>query len=376
MSYATYEELAIDRGQMERAYTLLDSWTKGPSAAIPGAAIAVGREDRLVEPRFFGRQGPEDNAEPIRRDGCFLLASITKPVTYLAAMLLVERGLLSLTDRVTDYVPEFAAHHKDPTLVLHLFTHTSGLPDMLADNIELRRQHAPLSRFVAGTANTVPLFAPGTRVSYQSMGTLMVAEIIGRITGQTLGEFLQHELFGPLGLAGTSLGCGALEPGRLVRVRLPDETVFGGGGGDYHWNSEYWRRLGAPWGGLHSTPDEFATICRLMLGGGRIGETRIVSLATVERMTTNRLNDIPELPEHFRRTQPWGLGWRLNHPSSSDSFGDLLSEATYGHLGATGTMCWIDPKRRAFFLLFSTTPLAQSQEKLLRLSNIVASALS
>jgi CubicO group peptidase (beta-lactamase class C family) len=70
------------------------------------------------------------------------MASITKPVTYLGAMRLVERGLFSLSDRVTRYLPEFAAHGKEDTLVVHLFTHTSGLPDMLPDNTELRRQHA------------------------------------------------------------------------------------------------------------------------------------------------------------------------------------------------------------------------------------------
>src|SRR5258708_39970584 len=109
MTYAKPEEIAIDGARLETAYALFDEWTKAPGAAIPGAAIAVGRHGRMLEPRFFGRQGPEDDDEPIRRDSCFLLASITKPVTYLAAMLLVERGLLSLTDHVTNYIPEFAA---------------------------------------------------------------------------------------------------------------------------------------------------------------------------------------------------------------------------------------------------------------------------
>src|SRR5439155_13807570 len=102
----------------------------------------------------------------------FLMASITKPITYLGAMLLVERGRLNLSDRVTRTIPEFAAHGKEEVLVQHLFTHTSGLPDMLPDNIPLRREHAPLSRFIEGAIrHTVPLFPPGTRLSYQSMGT-------------------------------------------------------------------------------------------------------------------------------------------------------------------------------------------------------------
>ncbi|HQU47069.1 MAG: hypothetical protein B7Z73_14230, partial [Planctomycetia bacterium 21-64-5] len=117
LPYAAPHEIQIDADRLEVAYGLLKQWTTGPDAPIPGGAIVVGRHGRAVEPRFFGRQGPEADAPPIRRDGAFLLASITKPVTYLAAMLLVERGLLSLSDRVTKYIPDFAAHHKDEMLV-------------------------------------------------------------------------------------------------------------------------------------------------------------------------------------------------------------------------------------------------------------------
>jgi CubicO group peptidase (beta-lactamase class C family) len=332
----------------------------------------VGRNGRAVEPRFFGRQGPEADAPPIRRDGAFLLASITKPVTCLAGMLLVERGLLGLADRVTRYVPDFAAHHKDDTLVFHLFTHTSGLPDMLANNLELRRQHAPLSKFVEATSrDVVPRFPPGTQVSYQSMGTLMLAEIIQRITGQPLAEFLKREIFTPLGMQSTSLGSGDLDPARLVRVQIQEDHV----GTDFHWNSDYWRRLGSPWGGLFSTPDDFAVLCQLMLNGGRHGDKRVLSRAAVERMTTNRLDDLPDLPEPLRRTQPWGLGWKINRPSSPDGFGDLVSPRAYGHWGATGTMCWIDPDRHAFCLVFTSGELARSQWRLVRISNAVAAAI-
>src|SRR5204863_9436310 len=113
-------------------------------------------------------------------------------VTYLGAMLLVERGLLNLSDRVTRYIPDFAAHHKENTLVQHLFTHTSGLPDMLDNNLELRRAHAPLSKFIEGAIrDTVPLFAAGTKLSYQSMGTLVVAEIVQRISGLSIAAYLK-----------------------------------------------------------------------------------------------------------------------------------------------------------------------------------------
>src|SRR5215510_10836695 len=176
--FATAKELKLDERKLQAAYDRLEEWTSGKEAAIPGGTILVGRYEKMLEPRFFGRQGPEADAPKIRRDGIFLLASITKPVVYMGALMLAERGLLNLSDRVTRYIPDFAAHHKEETLVAHLFTHTSGMPDMLPNDKELRAAHAPLSKFIEGAIReTVPLFQPGTKWSYQSMGTLVVAEI-------------------------------------------------------------------------------------------------------------------------------------------------------------------------------------------------------
>ena len=73
-----------------------------------------------------------------------------------------------------------------------------------------------------------------------------------------------------------------------------------------------------------------------MLGGGKWGDVRLLSPATVRMMTTNRLDDLPDLPEPVRRTQPWGLGWRLNHLGTPDSWGDLLGRHVFGHTGSVG----------------------------------------
>src|SRR5687768_13296867 len=113
LSYAKPEEIGLDSARLQVAYDLLASWTAGPKAAVPGGAILVGRRGKIVTPRFFGRQGPEPEAGPIRSDGMFLLASITKPMVYLSALKLVERGQLNLSDQVTRYIPDFAAHHKE-----------------------------------------------------------------------------------------------------------------------------------------------------------------------------------------------------------------------------------------------------------------------
>src|SRR5438132_9115719 len=88
------EDLGINARSLQVAYDLLEKWTTGADAPVPGGAIVVGRGGRHVPARFFGRQGPEPDAAPIRHDSLFLLASITKPITYLGALLLVERGQL------------------------------------------------------------------------------------------------------------------------------------------------------------------------------------------------------------------------------------------------------------------------------------------
>jgi CubicO group peptidase (beta-lactamase class C family) len=365
------EDIGIDAKRLKVAHDLLDRWTAGRNPAVPGGAILVGRRGKVLPPHFSGRQGPERDAPPIRKDGLFLLASITKPVVYTAAMILVERGELNLTDRVTRYVPEFKANGKEATLVHHLFTHTSGLPDMLGNNAEMRKKHAPLRAFLdAASKETAPLFKPGTKLSYQSMGTAVVAEIVQRLSKLSIAEFLKKELFDPLGLKDTALGSKGLDRDRLVRVEVPDYQA----NSDFSWNSKYWQELGSPWGGLFSTPEDFAVICLLMLGGGGVGGVRLLAPATVRMMTTNRLDDYAELPEATRRTQPWGLGWRLNHPGTPESWGDLLERSVYGHTGATGTTVWIDPKAEGFCLLLTTGLREKAPWRLVHLSNALAAS--
>jgi CubicO group peptidase (beta-lactamase class C family) len=370
LPYAKPAEIQLDGDRLQTAYDLLRKWTTGPDAPIPGGSILVGRNGKIVPPVFFGKQGAEKKAEPIRKDGMFLLASISKPVTYLGAMILVERGLLNLSDKVTRYIPEFAANHKEDTLVQHLFTHTSGMPDMLPNNVELRRTHAPLKKFIAGAVAAQPLFAAGTDYSYQSMGTLTVAEIIQRISGLTIRDFLKKEIFDPLDMKSTALGSRGLERKRLVRVETPAYQD----GSDFGWNSSYWQELGVPWGGMFSAPEDFSRICQLMLNGGRVGNVRLLSPGTVEMMRTSRFQDQPDLPESIRRAKPWGLGWRMNHRGTTGSWGDVLGPNVFGHTGATGTMCWMDPDRNGFCLLFTSAIRSRAPWRLVSLSNIVASA--
>ncbi len=359
------EDLDIDPARLRRAHELLQRWVE--TDQLPAAALCVGHNGRAVAPRFFGRQRPEAGAAPLREDALFLVASITKPVTASAVLLLAERGQLSLQDRVADFVPEFARNGKQETRLIHLLTHTSGLPDMVPDNLGLRRAHRPLSAWVEHTCRLAPAFRPGTAVNYQSMGFAILAEVVHQVSGQLLPEFLRRELFTPLGMEDTSLGWDPARRERIAAVRVPPEQE----GADWGWNSPYWLGLGVPWGGLITSPGDLARFCLLLLGGA----PRVLSPATVRAMTSNQLATLPEVPEVERRCRPWGLGWRLNWPGEPASFGDLLGPRTFGHWGATGTLCWIDPDARAFCVLLTTQPLENDGRRLARVSNAVAAAL-
>src|SRR5262249_51044217 len=124
MPFAKPEEAGFVPGRLQRAFDLLDEWTR--TDQMPSAAPCVGCQGLMLEPRFFGR---------VRSDALFLLASLTKPVTVAAAMLLVERGQVMLDDPVALYIPKFADNGKHDVQVRHLMTHTSGLPDMVPNNL-------------------------------------------------------------------------------------------------------------------------------------------------------------------------------------------------------------------------------------------------
>src|SRR5205807_6366678 len=149
----------------------------------------------------------------------YILASITKPVTVTALMLLVERGQVSLTDPVQKYLPEFQGPGRDKVRVQDLLTHTSGLPDMLPENVQLRQANAPLAAFVKGALTTPLLFEPRTSFSYSSMGTLLAATIVERVAHMPLAQLEQQEVFEPLNMKHSSLGLGEQPLTNTARVQ-------------------------------------------------------------------------------------------------------------------------------------------------------------
>jgi CubicO group peptidase (beta-lactamase class C family) len=387
--------VGLDLRRWQRTLDLLAEWCR--RGLIPSAGLICGRSDRTTRARVFGNQHlgnltgggnssdgatqtVDETAAPIRDDAIFLVASITKPIVALGALLLVERGQLSLDDRVCEIVSSFRGRGKYGVTVRHLLTHTSGLPDMLTNNRELRESHSPLEAFLAGACAAEMGFPPGRGVRYQSMGFAVLGEIIRSVSGCSCSDFLRTEIFEPLWMNDTSLGAPDdwfdgpdAKAARIAEIRVPEDQREAAV--DWGWNSRYWRGLGAPWGGVFSTPADLARFAQLMLSGGSLDGVRIFSRATVEAATRNQLTGMPGVPTTDRETRPWGFGWRLNWPGFSPYFGDLLGPRMYGHMGATGTVLWMDPDRDAFAVILTTEPQEPHGTYLSRLSNAIAATL-
>ena len=177
-----------------------------------GSRAGNGSDRRIAsgevsEAAFVVRQGAS-TVVSLKPERVFILASISKPMTVTGVMTLVERGKLRLEDPVRKFIPEFKGGDRDLVTVRHLLTHTSGLPDMLPENVELRKRHAPIADFVAATCKTPLLFKPGTQVKYQSMGILLASAIAERISGLRFPDFQHQFVFAPAGMNATSLGLG------------------------------------------------------------------------------------------------------------------------------------------------------------------------
>lgn len=317
--------------------------TQIDDGSLQAAVLHVRRGDS-VHHKAFGRA---------QLDSMFLLGSITKPLTATAVMILVDRGEVKLEDPVVKYLPEFAEGMRREVTLSHLLNHTSGLPDQLPDNDELRARHAPLAEFVKGAVHTPLLFRPGTRYHYQSMGILLAAEVVERVTQARLPDFLASEVFRPLGMQRTALGLGSFRKSEMIPMQTehaaPEAGAGKPGARDWDWNSDYWRNLAAPWGGAHATAADVATFLHSF----------VAPAGTVLRPETAALmirNHTPGLAASR------GLGFMVG----PTGFAPRCSARSFGHSGSTGTLAWEDPVAGLGFVLLTSLPARVSSERLLK----------
>jgi CubicO group peptidase (beta-lactamase class C family) len=350
---------AVHSDQLEAAVRLVEK--EVATGAVGAAALLVARNGLVAVERGFGRLSRDPSSKPCQSQSIFLVASISKPVTAMAVMRLVDQGRIRLDDPAQKYLPEFTGDGRERITIRNLLSHTSGLPDMLPENIELRKRQAPLKEFVALTLRTPLLFPPGSHVSYQSMGILLAAEIVERVTGKPLDAFLQQEVFAPLKMRHSSMGIGQRNIADTVQCDLPSSGDLRMSAGDrtWNWNSSYWRKLGVPWGGMHSTVSDIYRLLQAMLDHG----SGVLKPELGQAMITNQNKGL---------NRPWGLGWEVG----KEVFFEGSPAKAFGHRGATGTLCWADPDRKLVFVLFTNRPLDNDKSKFLeRVAKLVSDAV-
>lgn len=304
------------------------------NGTLHAAVLRVQRGDQVTQ-HVFGKAAA---------NSMFLLGSITKPLAVaLPVMILADRGELKLSDRAAKYLPEFNEGARKDITIEQLLTHTSGLPDQLENNSELRAGHAPLSEFVKGAVRTPLLFEPGTKYHYQSMGILLAAEIAERVTKTPLPEFLQQHVLTPLGMTRTVLGLGRFKKSEMVPMQTEHAAPESGAGDpkarEWDWNSGYWRNLAAPWGGAHSSAADVSAFLRSFLHPD----------GKVLRDTTAKLmihDHTPTLEAHR------GIGFMVG----TAGLGKGCSSRAFGHSGSTGTLAWADPATGTTFVLLTALP--------------------
>jgi CubicO group peptidase (beta-lactamase class C family) len=349
------EEVGMDSERLERAFGLMRGWVE--DGTLPGASALVARRGVVVGRRWFGDAVREPERRPIGPETLFAVASITKACTATAVMQLAERGLLSIDQPVHELLPEFAGHGRENITLRHFLTHTSGLPEYCEDNEEIRRGHLGLDAFVRSYCRGRLLFPSGTQWSYSNFGFGLAGEIVARLGGRGYHAFVATEILTPLGMEHSFLTPPESAWDRIAWVELPGEPHT-----DYErYNSPYFRRLGIPWGGLYTTPEDLAVFAQAFLRQGCYQGRRIVSPATVREMTRNQLAEsIRDTSSVARwRTASWGIGWDVKGSKAPHNSGALTSPATFGHTGSSGAMLWADPSLDLICVMIGTR-LAES----------------
>jgi uncharacterized protein YbbC (DUF1343 family)/CubicO group peptidase (beta-lactamase class C family) len=314
---------------------------------LPGAVVLIGRGERIVYQKAFGNRALVPTVEAMTLDTVFDLASLTKVVaTTTSVMMLVEQGRIRLSDRVATYIPGFERYGKADITIRHLLTHVSGLrPD-----VDLADTWQGYETAIALAIEEVPASTPGERFVYSDINFFLLGDIVRRVSGQTLDQFVRHRIFEPLGMKDTTF----LPPPSMTPRIAPTENCTPLGwpcqGPDMRMlrgvvHDPTARRMGGVAGhaGLFSTAADLSIFARMLLGGGAYQGTRILAPLTVQKMTTAAAD-----ADHNVR----GMGWDIDS-SFSVNRGELLPIGSFGHTGFTGTSMWIDPTTGLYVIFLS-----------------------
>lgn len=346
----------IDAARIERISARMQTFVNRNRTA--GIVTLVAHKGSVAGLSAVGYQDLETKT-PMRNDTLFQIASMTKPITAVGIMILVEEGLLALTDPVAKYLPKFAeiklqskAAETEPgselseirkparqITIRDLLTHTSGIsggyPEGLRDLFYTRDR--TLAEAVDAFPQKLLDFEPGTKWGYSNMGIAILGRIIEVVSNRSYEEFINDRIFQPLGMKDSHFFVPESKYNRVASIYRFDGNKLTKAEVDlYHKGAIY----PSPEGGLYSTAPDLFNFHQMMLNGGTLNNLRILSKASVDLMTQVHTGD---LRAGFSPGIGFGLGWAVVR--NVEGMFRLNSIGTFGHGGLYRTYVFVDPQK-------------------------------
>jgi CubicO group peptidase (beta-lactamase class C family) len=322
-----------------------------------GLVTVVVTPEKVVHVEAQGWADVERKAE-MKADDVFWIASMTKPVTAVAVLMLADEGKLSVDDPASKYVPELGAMKNadgsplaTPITIKHLMTHTAGLPENAREET---RAAKTLQDLVDAFAKKPMSFEPGTKWAYSQTAINSLGRIVEVVSGKRFDDFLDERIFKPLGMADTTFYPSKEQQKRLATsyrveggnggqgAQLMPAEIFIFAGRDLHERD----RVPLANGGLFSTAADYGTFVRMLLNDGSLDGKRYLKPETVKQMGSLQTG---ELKTGFTPGNGWGLGVCVVREPQGVSA--ALSQGSFGHGGAYGTQAWVDPMKKVGYVL-------------------------
>ncbi|MDP2259421.1 MAG: serine hydrolase domain-containing protein [Caulobacter sp.] len=374
------ESIGLSSERLARIPAFLDErYIK--TGKLPCAQVQVWRRGKLAVDEVLGLADRERN-RPLEKDAIFRIYSMTKPVTSVAFMMLVEQGLVALDDPVAKFIPEWAnlgvfAAGTDagwattpparPMLMIDLLRHTSGLTYgfQMQGNIDAAYRKlkvaedlrlGTLREFIDKLAKLPLVFSPGEAWNY-SVSTDVLGYLVETISGLPFADFLEQKIFQPLGMVDTAFTVPADKADRLTACyaagQLGSKAVKAGPPTlqDDPEKSPYQTATEFPsgGGGLTSTMADYMRFARMLLNGGELDGARLLSPKTLQLMTTNHLpggKDLTQMSKSlFSEATYAGVGFGLGFGVTVDPAATMIpgSKGDFFWGGAASTFFWVDP---------------------------------
>jgi CubicO group peptidase (beta-lactamase class C family) len=325
---------------------------------ITGVVTVVVAKDKVLHLESTGLADVAAK-RPMTSETLFWIASMSKPITGTAVLMLQTEGKLHASDPVAKYLPEFA-DLKTPSgkpanlTITHLLTHTSGLGEA---PLPAAMQARTLADLVPLWLATPMQYEPGEKWKYTQSGINAAARIVEVVSGMTYDAFLQQRLFDPLGMKDTTFYPSDAQRARLATGYMKNKDTGALEVAPVRPLYEGTRdRPPHGNGGLFSTPRDYARFCQMLLGGGEFAGRRYLSAEALQFLSTPQTGDLPvgffqndTYGQHGTK-YGWGLGTCILR-TPHEGVAAMLSPGTFGHGGAWGTQAWIDPVRGVAYVL-------------------------